>query len=130
MVTNVIDRAKNGRAAWLALRAHYEGESFLNKQKEETHKIIENVHYKDECATFTFEHFTGILTIGYNTLQRYGEPVLEAKKVRDLLSKISDPKLESAKQAVRINAQYKNNFDLAINFLAESVETLDKSTIY
>jgi len=31
-----------------------------------------------------------------------GEPVLEAKKVRDLLlSKIMDPKLESAKQALR-----------------------------
>ncbi len=111
------------------MRAHYEGESFLNKQKEETYKLIENVHYKGERATFTFEHFTGILTKGYNDLQRYGEPVLEAKKVRDLLSKISDPKLESAKQAVQINAQYKNNFDLAINFLAESVETLDKSKV-
>jgi hypothetical protein len=128
-VTDVIDRARNGRAAWLALRSHYEGESFLNKQKEETYKMIENVHYKGERTTFTFEHFTGILTKGYNDLQRYGEPVLEAKKVRDLLSKISDPKLESAKQAVRINAQYKNNFDLAINFLAESVETLDRSKV-
>jgi hypothetical protein len=111
------------------LRAHYEGESFLNKQKEENYKLIENVHYKGERATFTFEYFTGILTKGYNDLQRYGEPVLKAKKVRDLLSKISDPKLESAKQAVQINAQYKNNFDLAINFLAESVETLDKSKV-
>jgi hypothetical protein len=99
-ITNIIDRAKNGRAAWLALRAHYEGESFMNKQKEDTYKAIENAHYKGERATFTFEHFTGILTKGYNDLQQYGEPVLEAKKVRDLLSKISDPKLESAKQAI------------------------------
>ncbi len=35
-ITSNIDRTKNGRAAWLALRAHYEGESFLNKQKEDT----------------------------------------------------------------------------------------------
>ncbi len=126
-ITGGIDRAKNGRAAWLALRGHYEGESFLNKQKEETYKAIEAAHYKGERATFTFEHFSGILTKSYNDLQRYGEPVLEAKKVRDLLTKITDPKLESAKQAVRINAAYKNSFDLAINFLAESVETLDRA---
>jgi hypothetical protein len=99
-ITSNIDRTKNGRAAWLVLRAHYEGESFLNKQKEDTYKTIESVHYKGERATFTFEHFSGILTKGYNDLQRYGEPVLEAKKVRDLLSKITDPKLESAKQAI------------------------------
>jgi hypothetical protein len=126
-ITKDIDNVKNGRAAWLTLRAHYEGESFLTKQKEETYKAVEAAHYKGERSTFTFEHFTGILTKGYNDLQRYGEPVLESKKVRDLLSKISDPKLESAKQAVRINPQYKNSFSMAINFLAESVDPLPKA---
>ena len=126
-ITNNVDKSKNGRAAWLALRGHYEGESFLNKQKEDTYKVLEGAHYKGERATFTFEHFAGILTKGYNDLQRYGEPVLETKKVRDLLSKITDPKLESAKQAIRINVQYKNSFDLAINFLSESVDTIDKA---
>ena len=67
------------------------------------------------------------MTRSYNDLQRYGEPVLESKKVRDLLVKISDPKLESAKQAVRINVAYKNDFSMAVNFLAESVETIDRS---
>jgi len=80
-ITSNIDHTKNGHGAWLALRAHYEGESFLNKQKEETYKIIEGVHYKGECSTFIFEHFSGILTKGYNDLQRYGEPIIEAKKV-------------------------------------------------
>lgn len=116
---------KNSRAAWLAWRGHYEGESFLNIQKEDTYKAIESVHYKGERSTFTFEHFAGILTKGYNDLQ-HGQPILEAKKVRDLLNKITDLKLGSAKQAIRINPQYKNSFDLAINFLVESVETLDK----
>jgi hypothetical protein len=98
-ITGTIDHAKNGRATWLALRGHYHGESFLNKQKEKTYKAIEAVQNKGEHSTFTFEHFCGILTKAYNNLQHYGEPVLEVKKVRDL----------------------------AINFLAESIETLDKS---
>ncbi len=102
-ITSITDRVKNGHAAWLALRGHYEGKSYLNKQKEDTYKAIENVHYKGEHATFPFKHFAGVLTKAYNDLQCYGEPVLEAKKVWDLLSKITDPKLESAKQAIRIN---------------------------
>jgi hypothetical protein len=76
---------------------------------------------------FTFEHFTGQLTKAYNELQRYGEPILESKKVHDLLTKITDPKLEGAKQAIRINQQYKNDFSMAINFLAESVDSYDKT---
>jgi len=61
-ITNNIDKSKNGRAAWLALRGHYEGESFLNKQKEDTYRTLEKSHYKGERATFTFEHFASILT--------------------------------------------------------------------
>jgi hypothetical protein len=121
-ITNAIDRTKDGRTAWLALRAHYEGESYMNKQKEDAYKLIEHLHYKGERATFTFEHFSGQLTKAYNDLQRYNEPILESKKVRDLLNKISDPKLESAKQAIRINSTYKNDFSMALNFLAESVD--------
>jgi hypothetical protein len=85
------------------------------------------VHYKGERSTFTFENFSGTLTKAYNDLQHYGKPVLESKKVRDLLLKISDLKLESSIQAIRINNTYKNDFALAVNFLAESIETLDKT---
>jgi hypothetical protein len=35
-ITSNIDHTKNGRGMWLTLRAHYKGESFLNKQKEDT----------------------------------------------------------------------------------------------
>jgi hypothetical protein len=128
-ITDAVNRSKDGRTAWLILRTHYEGKSFLTKQKGEAYKVIEGLHYKGETLTFTFEHFTGLLTKSHNDLQRYGEPVLESKKVRDLLSKITDPKLESAKQAIRINNVYKNDFAMSVNFLAESVDTVDKSKV-
>ena len=125
-ITHEIDRSKHGRNAWHALQAHYKGESFLTKQKEDAYKVIDHLHYKGERATFTFEHFTGLMTKSYNDLQHFNEPVLESKKVIDLLSKITDPKLESAKQVIKINQQYRNDFVLLVNFLAESVETLDR----
>jgi hypothetical protein len=77
------------------------------------------VHYTGERATFTFDH---------NDLDHYGEDIRESKKVRELLNKISDPKLEAAKQAVHINPENKEDFTAAINFLAESVEPLKKQS--
>jgi hypothetical protein len=47
-ITNTINRIKGGRAAWLVLRAHYEGDSYINKQKEDAYKMIESLHYKGE----------------------------------------------------------------------------------
>jgi hypothetical protein len=66
------------------------------------------------------------MTKAYNDLPRFGEPVLETKKVRDLLSKITDPKLDAAKQTICITAGYKDNFAAAVNFLTESVTPLTK----
>lgn len=114
-ITNTINRIKGGRAAWLVLRAHYEGDSYINKQKEDAYKMIESLHYKGELATFTFEHFSGQLTKAYNDLQRYNEPILESKKVRGLLNKVMDPELESAKQAIHVNPQHKNDFSMALS---------------
>jgi hypothetical protein len=92
-ITADIDHIKDGRRAWMSLRNHYKGESFLNKQKEDAYKALDVVHYKGERSTFTFEHFADIMTKAYNDLQHYGEPVLETKKVRDLLAKVTDPRL-------------------------------------
>lgn len=98
----------------------------MNKQKEEAYMALDAVHYKGEKTTFTFEHFTNIPTKAYNGFQHFGEPVLESKKVQDLLNKISDPKLEGTKQTVKITPGYKDNFAAAINFIAKSAMPLSK----
>jgi hypothetical protein len=125
-ITPELDRSKDGRAAWLALRARYEGEAYMNRQREEALATLDKIHYKGERATFNYDMFTSILTKAYNDLERYGEGVRERRKVRDLLNKIQDPKLEGAKQAVRINPQYQEDFAAAVNFIAESVEPLSR----
>ncbi len=58
----------------------------------------------------------------------YWEPVLETKKLRDLLSKIQDPKLEAAKQTICITAGYKDNLAASVNFLAESAPPPNKGS--
>jgi hypothetical protein len=49
-----------------------------------------------------------------------------------LLKKITDPSLEAAKQAIKINEAYKTDFSAAANFLSTSVKPLplDDRAIY
>jgi hypothetical protein len=92
-ITPNIDHTKNSHTAWLALWAHYEDESFFkNKRRKHTRLLKASITREKEQRSLP---------------HRYGEPFFEAKKVRDLLTKITDPKLGSAKKAVRINLQYK-----------------------
>jgi hypothetical protein len=44
-ITQQIDRVADGRATMQALRAHYEGERFMARQKQEAYTILETVHY-------------------------------------------------------------------------------------
>jgi hypothetical protein len=50
-------KANGGRSAWLALRAHYEGEGFKNRNVEEAYSALENIFYEGEKKGFTFEKF-------------------------------------------------------------------------
>ena len=49
----------------------------------------------------------------FEILSEYGEPVPEKRKVRELLTRISDPKLESAKAAVNISTLHSKSFQMA-----------------
>ncbi len=47
-ITPELDRIKDGHAAWLALRARYEGEAYMNRQREEALATLDKIHYKGE----------------------------------------------------------------------------------
>jgi hypothetical protein len=65
----MVDRAKNGRRAWILLRNHYGNETFMNHEIKEASNAIDTLHYKKEYASFTFEDFITQLTKHYNTLE-------------------------------------------------------------
>jgi hypothetical protein len=98
----------------------------MNREIEEAYTALDNLHYKKEYANFTFEDYVTQLTKNYNILERHDEFVSEETKVRNLLKKITDPTLEAAKQAVRINDQYKRDFAAAANFLSATIVPLTK----
>jgi hypothetical protein len=95
------DMAENGRNAYLAWIAHYNGEDELSKRTALAKAKLEDLHYKSERSSMSFERCTEIMMKCFNTLhkdpdQRYSDQ----RKVEKLLKAIrcTDPELIVAKE--------------------------------
>ena len=95
------DNASNGRAAWMALIDHFEGDGFRNRNVEDAYRVLEGLHYEGERKGFNFEKFIQKHMECYLELARHNEPVTETKKVRDFLARIKATELQAAIQQVR-----------------------------
>jgi len=120
------DQVTDGRQAWLALRNHYEGAGFKNRNVDEAYRTLDSIFYEGEKKGFNFEKFIEKHNECYLELDRHGEPVLESKKVQDLLSRIKAPELQATVQTVRANEDMTEDFQRAANFLALSIRPIAK----
>jgi hypothetical protein len=115
------DTAENGRAAFLAWTAHYNGEGELSKHTAIAKSKLETLHYRNE-RSMSFERCTEIMTKCFNTLhkdvdQRYSD----RQKVEKLLKAIrcQDQELLAAK--VVIDQQYPRDFIAACGYFSQQV---------
>jgi hypothetical protein len=110
------DRSRNGRAAWKALLAHYEGTTEQNRIKEAAY------------AT-TFKNYYHAHQEAHYDLELYGEIVSESQKVTDFLRGITDPLCNVAKSIVMATPTYLNNFTDAALFIASTLNITLSNTI-
>jgi hypothetical protein len=116
------NRTRNGRAAWLALLTHFEGDAQKDRAKDAAYTAIANAKYYGEKKRFSFETYVTIHQEAYEDLEQYGEPVSEDKRVRDLLQGIKDPAAKAAKETVLATPHLRNNFTNAVTHLATSLQ--------
>jgi hypothetical protein len=67
-----LDRAADGRKAWLALLGHYNGTGELNKRVERAKEELSRLHYKDE-KVFPFEKYVTKLKENFYVLAGRGQ---------------------------------------------------------
>jgi len=115
------DRTRNGRAAWKALLAHYEGTTEQNRIKEAAYATIRNTTYPGERRGWTYENYYHAHQEAHYDLELYGEMVSESRKVTDFLRGISDPLCNVAKGIVLATPNYLNNFTEAALFIASTL---------
>ena len=63
---------KNGRGAWLALIAFYEGEDFCQRLRETAFSKLQTTFYRGETNRFTFEKYINIHKEAHKMLQDAG----------------------------------------------------------
>jgi hypothetical protein len=115
------DRTRNGRAAWKALLAHYEGTTEKNRIKEAAYATIQNSTYPGKQRGSTYENYYHAHQEAHYDLELYDEVVSESWKVTDFLRGISDPLCNVAKGIVIATPNYLNNFTSAALLIASTL---------
>lgn len=59
-IISTFKRAKNGRHAWKALKAFYEGQDFTSRLQDEAFAMLSTTFYRGETRNFDFEKYTEI----------------------------------------------------------------------
>ena len=122
-------RAENGRRAWEALRAYYEGEDNVNKTIQECLTRVRTMYYKGETPRFNFERFIDkqkecyklLRDVGYNN----GLGVDDASKCSNLKQMIlPEAQLETALSMARTQGLFNGPFDDLIHFLKAEIDEI------
>lgn len=125
---NNYERVRDGRNAWKALMAYYEGDSMQTRSKQQCYEEISQAVYKGYSRNFNFSSYVTIHQQAHQDLMRMGEPVPENKKVRDFLDGITNSQCVNIKFSVISNPIYMNDFLQMVNFCASTIDLTSKNT--
>jgi hypothetical protein len=120
------ERRRDGRGAWKALKEHFEGPSNQMRLKASAYAAIKRAEYKG-AKNFDYELYRRIHTQAHSDLARYGEPVPEAKKVKDFLDGITDSSLQTVKYTIAGFTHLMENFHDAANYIGNIIDVNKKN---
>lgn len=121
------NRRREGRGAYLALKAQAEGQSAVESRKLKAYTAIETARYTGK-SNFSFDNYIARHQRAHNELLALDEPVAEGKKVKDFLRGISDPALQISKKVVVGDPAKLGNFELCQQYL-KTVTEMEKTSI-
>ena len=121
-VISSYQRKKDGRAAYLALRSHYEGSSFHDLIKSKANIMMTKTFYRGDTTKFTWEKFVSIHLEAHRMFADVGEPLTESIKILHFKGGIRpEAGLESALDVARGLPNVNANFELFVNHITEGV---------
>jgi hypothetical protein len=110
-------RARDGRAALIALKTQFMGTTHVNKLKLDADATLESIYWSGKAKNFTWETFISKLTGAFADLEEHGERKTEEEKVRRLIRAIRDPCLAVAKSVVQADPRYNESYQDAVNYI-------------
>lgn len=116
------DKAKDGRAAVLALKAQAEGPAAEQVRIAKAYASISTAVYRGQRRGFKFSDYVTLHQEAHNELFDLKESLSETKKVRDFLKGIQDPTLVVGKTVVLSDPAKLSDFELCQQYLSTLVE--------
>lgn len=122
---NVISKfstRRDGRGAFLALQAHFQGRSYFELMKTQATTMMSKTYYHGDRAKFTWETFVSIHLEAHELFVQTGEPLSESMKILNLKNGIRDTAMmENTIEAARTSPAANASFEAYVNFLTEGV---------
>ena len=122
---NVISKFSNrrdGRGAFLALQAHFQGRSYFELMKTQATTMMSKTYYHGDRAKFTWETFVSIHMEAHELFVQTGEPLSESMKILNLKNGIRDTAMmENTIEAARTSPAANASFEAYVNFLTEGI---------
>lgn len=114
------EKKRDGRGAVKALNSHYEGDAVMSKSKAAAFDVLEHTTYTGERRNFGMEKYTNALSTAFQTLDEYGETLMESRKVDVFLrnNHCTDSKMLSGIAVIQGDADRMSNFAKAADYLA------------
>jgi hypothetical protein len=106
-----VDGRRNGREAYLILKAQAEGPAQLARRRVLAYSQL-NTKYSGWTRRFSFDDYIAVYQQAFNELTYLGEVISETKKVNDFLSNITDPKFDTIKTFITGDANINSNFEV------------------
>ena len=121
-VISSFSRKKDGRGAFIALKAHYQGRSYFELMKTQATTMMTRTFYSGDRAKFTWEKFVDIHLEAHELFTQTGEPLSESMKILNLKNGIRDTAMmENTIEAARTSPSANATFVNYVNFLTEGI---------
>jgi hypothetical protein len=116
------DTTHNGKGAFQALRAHYDGPGQIEKRLGYARNILANTSYKSE-RQYSFESYVTKLSEAFEIMKDNEVEKAEREKVDCLLDGIVSENqiVVTAKTNVRMNHAMRTSFQVAVDHLSELI---------
>lgn len=116
-------RTGNGRDAYIALKTHFLGDSYLERIRAQADARLDNAFFDGRNRNFTYESYCGLLNNAFADIESTGETLDESRKLRYFMKGLKDSNLEAAKaQIIASQGTGRATFEGAVNFVGQFLD--------
>lgn len=118
--------SRDGRAAWMAFKAHYRGSSEIEAIETAAENRLENLIYRGEKPRYNFETHVSMHRKSHQEIEKAtGIDIPEPTKVRRLIKSLQTSTMTVPIATIRAQENLRINFDATVNYLRAFISSIE-----